>query len=153
MSSISVIASNGKLISKQPRLWPRGSRGIALLFQDLGTRRGWVVSSTPRPRFTPGKNPVPIVQEARWAPGPVWTGEKSRPPPGFDPRTVQPVAQSLYRLSYPTHSLHVSTAISYACSYSPYLEAVYSEIYYTLYAIVTRLTQEWYFKIARFQCV
>jgi hypothetical protein len=25
---------------------------------------------------------------------------KSRPPPGFDPRTVQPVAQSLYRLSY-----------------------------------------------------
>jgi len=26
---------------------------------------------------------------------------KSRPPPGFDPLTVQPVAQSLYRLSYP----------------------------------------------------
>jgi hypothetical protein len=24
----------------------------------------------------------------------------SRPPPGFDPRNVQPVAQSLYRLSY-----------------------------------------------------
>ena len=28
--------------------------------------------STPRPgRFTPGKDPVPIVQEAGWAPGPV----------------------------------------------------------------------------------
>ena len=27
---------------------------------------------------------------------------KSRPPPGFDPRTVQPVAQLLYRLSYPS---------------------------------------------------
>ena len=26
------------------------------------------------------------------------------PPPGFDPRTVQPVAQSLYRLSYSAHS-------------------------------------------------
>ena len=39
------------------------------------------------------KDPVPIVQEAGWASGPVWTGaEKSRPPPGFDPRTVQPVA-------------------------------------------------------------
>ena len=25
-------------------------------------------------------------------------------PPGFDPRTVQPVAQSLYRLSYPAHT-------------------------------------------------
>ena len=47
-----------------------------------------MVSSTPRPCFTPGKDPVPIVQEAGWA------------PPGFDPRTVQPVAQSLYRLSY-----------------------------------------------------
>jgi hypothetical protein len=24
-------------------------RGIALLFRDLGARRGWVVSTTPRP--------------------------------------------------------------------------------------------------------
>ena len=31
------------------------------------------VSVTPRPLFTPGKDPVPIVQEAGWAPGPVWT--------------------------------------------------------------------------------
>jgi len=38
-----------------------------------------VVSSTPRPHFTPGKDPVPIVQEAGWAPGPVRTGGKSRP--------------------------------------------------------------------------
>jgi len=37
-----------------------------------------VVSSTPRPHFTPGTGPVPIVQEAAWAPGPVWTGGKSR---------------------------------------------------------------------------
>ena len=54
-------------------------RGIALLFHDRGTRRGWVVSSMPRPHFTPGKDPVPILQEAVWAPGPVWTGGKSRP--------------------------------------------------------------------------
>jgi len=38
-----------------------------------------VVSSTPRPHFTPGKDPVPILQEAGWTPGPVWTGGKSRP--------------------------------------------------------------------------
>jgi len=38
-----------------------------------------VVSSTPRPHFTPRKDPVPILQEAGWAPGPVWTGGKSRP--------------------------------------------------------------------------
>jgi hypothetical protein len=43
------------------------SRGIA-----VPCRGGW---STPRPgRFTPGNNPVPIVQEAGWATGPVWTG-------------------------------------------------------------------------------
>jgi len=48
---------------------------------------GWL---TPRPgRFTPGKDPVAIVQEAGWASGPVWTdAENLVPPPGFDPRTV-----------------------------------------------------------------
>jgi len=46
----------------------RGSRGIAV-FHDHGTRRGWGVSVTPWPLFTPVKNPVPIVQEAGWAPG------------------------------------------------------------------------------------
>jgi len=40
----------------------------------------------------PRKDPVPIVQEAGWAPGPVWTGEENLAPPGFHPRTVQPVA-------------------------------------------------------------
>ena len=54
-------------------------RGIALLFHNLGTRRGGVVSSTPRPHLTPRKDPVPIVHEAGWTPGPVWTGGKSRP--------------------------------------------------------------------------
>jgi len=38
-----------------------------------------VVSSTPRPHFTPGKDPVTIVQGTGWAPGPVWTVGKSRP--------------------------------------------------------------------------
>ena len=33
----------------------RGSRGIALPFHDRGTRRGWGVSVTLRPLFTPGK--------------------------------------------------------------------------------------------------
>ena len=39
---------------------------------------GW---SRPRPGwFTPGKDRVPIVQEARWAPGPVWTGAENLAP-------------------------------------------------------------------------
>jgi len=60
-----------------------GSRGIALLFLDHGTRRGWVVSVTSRPLFNPGKYPVPIVQEAGWAPGPVWTGAENLAPNGI----------------------------------------------------------------------
>ena len=43
--------------------------------------------------FTPGRDLVPIVQEAGWAPGPVWTGaENLAPLLGLDPRTVQPIA-------------------------------------------------------------
>jgi len=63
---------------------------------------GWVVSSTPRPHFTPGKDPVPILQEAEWATGPVWTGGKSRPHLDSIPdRTAR--SQLLYRLSYRAH--------------------------------------------------
>jgi len=38
--------------------------------------------SAPRPgRFTPRKDPpVPIVQEAGWAPGPVWTDAENLAP-------------------------------------------------------------------------
>jgi len=68
-----------KCFRYRPGVAQRVCRGIALLFHDRGTRRGWVVSSTPRPHFTPGKDSVPILQEAGWAPGSVWTGGKSRP--------------------------------------------------------------------------
>jgi len=47
-----------------PGVAQRVGRGIALLFNDRGTRRGRVVSSTSRAHFTPGKDLVPIVQEA-----------------------------------------------------------------------------------------
>jgi hypothetical protein len=30
--------------------------------------------------FYPGEDPVPIVQEAGWAPGPVWTGSENFAP-------------------------------------------------------------------------
>ena len=42
---------------------------------------GW---SAPRPdRFTPGKDPVLIVQEAGWAPGPVWMDAENLAPTGI----------------------------------------------------------------------
>jgi hypothetical protein len=61
----------------------RRSRGIALPFHDHGPRRGWGVSVTPRPLFIPGKDPVPIVQEAERPAGPVWTGAENLAPPGI----------------------------------------------------------------------
>ena len=61
----------------------RGSRGIALPFHDHGTIRGQGVSITPLPLFTPRKDPVPIVQEAGWVPGPVWTGAENLAPTGI----------------------------------------------------------------------
>jgi hypothetical protein len=82
----------------------RGSRGIALSFVDHGTRRGWGVSVTPWSLFTPGKDPVPIVQEAGWAPGPVWTGAENLAPTGIRSQDRPAHNQSLYWLSYPAHS-------------------------------------------------
>jgi len=81
----------------------RGSRGIALLFHDHGTRRWWGVRVTPRPLFTPGKGPVPIVQEAVWASGPVWTGAKNLTPTGIRSPDRPARSQSLYQLSYRAH--------------------------------------------------
>jgi len=60
-----------------------------------------VVSVTPRPLFTPGKDPVPIVQEAGWAPGPFWTGAENLATTGIRSPDRPARSQSLYRLSYP----------------------------------------------------
>jgi len=84
----------------------RVGRGIVLLFHNRGTRRGRMVSSTPRPHLTPGKDPVPILQGAGWAPGPVWTGGKSRPHRDSIP-DCPARSQSLYRLSYPAQQPHL----------------------------------------------
>ena len=71
----------------------RGSKGISLLFLDHGTRRGEGSASRLGRSLLPGKTRYPLyVQEAGWVPGPVWTGAEKFALPGFDPRTVQPVA-------------------------------------------------------------
>ena len=105
MWHVCVCGVNVKWSRYRPDVAQRVGRVIALLFHDRGTRRGWVVSSTPWPHFTPGKDQVPILQEAGWAPGPVWTGGKSRPHRDSIPdRPAR--SQSLYRLSYPAHHLY-----------------------------------------------
>ena len=87
----------------RPSVAQRVGRGIALLFHDRDIRRWWVVSSMLRPHFIRGKDPVPIVQEAGWAPGPVWMGGKSRHHRDSIPdRPAR--SESVYRLSYRAHN-------------------------------------------------
>ena len=50
---------------------------------------GW---STPHPtRFTPGNDPIPIVHEAGWAPGPDLTFAEEFAPTGIRSPSLQPV--------------------------------------------------------------
>jgi len=49
----------------------RGSRGIIAL---LSASWRWVVSDIPRLLYPLERTSVPIVQEAGWAPEPVWMG-------------------------------------------------------------------------------
>ena len=132
----------GKVFKLQARCGPEG--GYSLLIHDRGTRRGWVVSSTPRPHFTPGKDPVPILQEAGWAPGPVWTGGKSRP--HRDSIPDRPAhSQPLYRLSYRAHStyiyihcihiwhIYIYTYITYMHAYITYIHTSFILTYIYTY--------------------
>jgi len=74
----------------RPGVAQRVARGIALLFHDRGTRREWVVSSTPRPHFTPEKTRYRLY---RWLGGP--QGRSGRAgnlvPTEIRSRTVQSV--------------------------------------------------------------
>jgi len=71
--------------------------------------------SAARPGRTlpPRKDLVPILQEAEWAPGPVWTGRKSRPHRYSIP-DHQGGSQLLYRLSYQAH-LDISEKRKISC--------------------------------------
>ena len=51
-------------------------------------------------RFTPGNDPVPIVEEAGWAPRLVWTGTGNLKTTGILSPDLPPFSESLYRLSY-----------------------------------------------------
>jgi hypothetical protein len=84
---------------------PRRPTGVAeaylYSFFIHGARWEQVVNATPRPLYPRERDPVPIVQEAAWAPGPVWTGAEYLVLTGI--RSPDPPAcrESLYRLSYP----------------------------------------------------
>ena len=70
----------------------RRSRGITLLFLGHDTRRGEGSESRPGRSLTPGKTRYPLYRRLGGPQGRSGQVRKISPPPGFDPRTVQPVA-------------------------------------------------------------
>jgi len=51
-----------------------GAEAYLYSFFNLNAKLGWVVNTTPWSLYTREREPVPIVQETAWDPGPVWTG-------------------------------------------------------------------------------
>jgi len=70
----------------------RGSSGIALLFLDHSTRRGEGSASFPGRSLPPGKTRYLLYRRLGGPQGRAGQVRKISPPPGFDPRTVQPVS-------------------------------------------------------------
>jgi hypothetical protein len=60
-----------------------GLRYSCTLFFNLGARWGWVVNATPCLLYPRERDPVPIVKEAGWAPGLVWTCVENLGPTGI----------------------------------------------------------------------
>ena len=56
--------------------------------------------------FTPGKDPVPIAQEAGWAPGPVQIGAVNLAPTGIRSPDLPARSESLYRPSAQRINVH-----------------------------------------------
>ena len=97
-------------------------RGVALLFHDRDTRRGEWSAARPGRTLPPGKTRYPLYRRL--------SGRQDRSgraenlaPPEFDPRTVQPVAQSLYRLRYPAQkSLHAEGLKKENCKSADFID-------------------------------
>jgi hypothetical protein len=107
--AVRFVLSGSKPIKKVPLTDAKAQKGVEVQLYSYLT---WALEvgerSAPRlGRFTPGKNPVPIVQEAGWAPGPVWTCAKNLAPTGIRSPNRPALSQSLYRLSYPGPRLKI----------------------------------------------
>ena len=74
---------------------------VVLSIHNPGGRRGWVIITTPRSLYSRGRDPVPIVQDVVWPRDRVVRVRNVSPSPGFEPRTVQPLSESVYRLGFP----------------------------------------------------
>jgi len=70
----------------------RERRGLGLLFLDHGTRRGKGLASRPGRSLPLEKTRYPLHRRLGGPQGRSGQVRKISPPPGFDPRTIQPLA-------------------------------------------------------------
>ena len=83
----------------------RWSRGIVILFLWPRRYMGWVVNATPQPLYPRERPSTYCIGD--------WVGPragldrcgKSRPPPGLDPQTIQPIASHYTDWAIPAHPL------------------------------------------------
>jgi hypothetical protein len=61
---------------------------------------GWVVNATCRPLYPRESKTIPILYEAGWAPGPVWTCGENLAPTRIRSPDSPACSKSLYRLNY-----------------------------------------------------
>ena len=79
--------------------WDRQRYSSTLSLTSTLDGGGWL---KPRPVALPtGKRPGTLLQEAGWAPGPVWTGAESLVPAGIRSPDRAARSQSLYQLRHP----------------------------------------------------
>jgi hypothetical protein len=92
------------------------------------------VWSTPRPgHFTPGEDPVPIVYEVGWAPGPVWRGAENLDLTGIRSPEYPINSESLHRLSYagPLHLAQYAIKLSQTISHVRWLKGKQRNVFGT----------------------
>ena len=83
----------GKAFPLQARLWPKGWVEEQLYSSMTATLEGGEWSaSRPGRTLPPGKTRYPLYRRLGGPQGRSGQVRKISPPPGFDPRTVQPVA-------------------------------------------------------------
>jgi hypothetical protein len=129
----------------QPEQATKAQRG------NLGARCRWAVNATPRSLY-PEKDPVPIVQEAGWAPGPIWMGGETLAPNGIRSPDRQARSESLYRLRFrgtrlwpPTNAipykntLYWSAVVLCACELTKLLPVVFFCVVRALHKFDLRL--------------
>jgi hypothetical protein len=93
----------------------RESRGIALFyFQTSALEGGEGSASRPSRLLPPGKTRYPLCRRLGGPQGRSGQARKISPPPGFDPRTVQPVASRYI------HNVFISIFIIYNVKHNYY---------------------------------